>query len=207
MVRALSPEKSDGNVVHASRHGREEGMRRAACRLGSLLLRATLALVLVSSGNAAVFAAKASLNAYFPVDFKDAAYQKATFARVQKTWSVSKSIPAAGKKAVVRASIGRDGKLIAAVVHLSSGVKEWDAAALTAVKNAAPFAPLPRRTRAHRSRFTGTSRSAPSTGGSCHFPCSWMRATSRSSASSSGMSRATSSLPTKSAILSVPHPT
>ncbi len=39
--------------------------------------------------------------------------------------------------------IGRDGKLVSAVVSMPSGAKAWDDAALAAVKKAAPFPPLP----------------------------------------------------------------
>jgi protein TonB len=48
-----------------------------------------------------------------------------------------------GKKAVVQAVIAKDGALATTEVSMSSGKKGWDAAALKAVKAAAPFDPLP----------------------------------------------------------------
>ena len=43
----------------------------------------------------------------------------------------------------MQAVIAKDGKLISAVVSMSSGKKGWDSAALATVKSAAPFDPLP----------------------------------------------------------------
>ena len=91
-----------------------------------------------------VVASKASLNCYFPSAFTDAAYQKTALDKVLKAWVVPRQLPAAGKKTVVQSSIGRDGKVIGAFVSLKSGVGDWDAAALAAVRKAGPFAPLPR---------------------------------------------------------------
>jgi hypothetical protein len=90
-------------------------------------------------------AARPSLNAYFQSTLEDAAYQKKTFDRVAKAW---KSPPAAafpkpGAKAVVQATISRDGRLMSTVVSTLSGSKEWDAAARKGVEDAAPFDPLP----------------------------------------------------------------
>jgi len=48
-----------------------------------------------------------------------------------------------GAKTVVQSVIAKDGKLASATVSMSSGSKEWDAAALSAVKKGAPFDPLP----------------------------------------------------------------
>ncbi len=84
------------------------------------------------------------LNVYFPADFKDAAYQKAAFQQVLASWKPKGPPPAAGKKAVVIATIGKDGKLVGADFNLKTGSPDFDQAALDAVKQAAPFKPLPR---------------------------------------------------------------
>jgi protein TonB len=88
---------------------------------------------------------KPSLNAYFQSTLADAAYQKKTFDRVAKAWQTppAKATPKVGAKTVVQAVIARDGKLASAIVSLASGSKEWDAAALAAVRGAAPYDPLP----------------------------------------------------------------
>lgn len=88
-------------------------------------------------------AGHAQMNAYFQSDFTDMVYQKTATEKVMKTWGMPPAMPAAGKKTVVQSAIGPDGKLVNAVVTMSSGLKRWDDAALTAVKKAAPFSPLP----------------------------------------------------------------
>ena len=45
---------------------------------------------------------------------------------------------------MVIATILRDGKSPPPVLHMKSGSDAWDAAAVTAVKGAAPFDPLPK---------------------------------------------------------------
>ena len=89
-------------------------------------------------------AIKPSFNAYFPADFKDAAYQQAAVAKVSKNWMVPGShLPAKGSKTVVQATIVRDGSLGASIVTMTSGSKQWDDAALAAVTKGAPFGPIP----------------------------------------------------------------
>src|SRR5882762_2177756 len=82
-------------------------------------------------------------NAYFTPAFTDATYQKEAAAKVLKGWKPAAGAPA-GKKTVLIAQIAKDGKLAGLREHLMTGFKPWDAAAIAAVKNAAPFAPLPR---------------------------------------------------------------
>ena len=93
----------------------------------------------------AVAAGRPSLKVYFQSTLNDAAYQKRTFEKVSKAWKAppASEAPEVGKKTVVQAVIARDGKLVSAVVSMSSGKKGWDAAALSAVRKAAPFDPLP----------------------------------------------------------------
>lgn len=83
------------------------------------------------------------LNAYFATGFDDAAWQRAAFEKVVKVWKPV-AAPALGKKAVILATITREGSLLEARNHMPSGSKGWDDAALQAVRKAAPFAPLPK---------------------------------------------------------------
>jgi len=105
------------------------------------------AMVLAAFGKAGlVFAAgRPSLECYFQTTLKDPAYQKKTFERVAAKWKTppGAEVPAVGKKAVVQAVIMKDGSLATTEVSTFSGKKGWDAAALKAVKAAAPFDPLP----------------------------------------------------------------
>jgi periplasmic protein TonB len=105
------------------------------------LLAPLLALLLP----AIVLAQRPSLNVYFQSTLKDAPYQKKTFAKVSSVWKApaSSAVPKVGSKAVVQAVFERSGKLRTAIVSMSSGSKEWDAAALAAVRGAAPLDPLP----------------------------------------------------------------
>ena len=107
--------------------------------------RALLIPLVVLTAGSALAAGQASLNVYFQSNLKDTAYQKKTFDRVAKAWKTppASQVPEVGKKTVVQSVISKDGKLVSAVVSMSSGKKGWDAAALAAVRSAAPFDPLP----------------------------------------------------------------
>ena len=100
------------------------------------------ALLLVSP---ALPAAQPSLECYFQTTLKDPAYQKKTFEKVAAKWKTppASEIPPVGKKTVVQAVITKDGSLATTEISTSSGKKGWDAAALKAVKSAAPVDPLP----------------------------------------------------------------
>ena len=93
----------------------------------------------------ALAAGQPSLNAYFQSNLKDTAYQKKTFDRVARAWKTpaTTQVPEVGRKTVVQAVIAKDGRLVSAVVSMSSGKKGWDGAALAAVRTAAPFDPFP----------------------------------------------------------------
>jgi len=82
-------------------------------------------------------------NAYFTPAFTDAAYQKEAAAKVLKAWKPVKGAPV-GKKTVLIALIAKDGALAGLRGHMMTGFKPWDDAAVAAVKNAAPFPPLPK---------------------------------------------------------------
>ena len=84
------------------------------------------------------------LQTFFQATLADTAYQQKVFAKVAKLWKQPKATPESGKKTVVRATIGRDGKLVSSRLGLLSGSKPWDDAALAAVQKAAPFDPLPK---------------------------------------------------------------
>jgi periplasmic protein TonB len=109
------------------------------------LARSLAAAALLALTVPLLAAGRPSLNAYFQTTLKDEAYQKKTFDRVAKTWKTpaAKAFPKVGAKTVVQAVITKAGKLASASVSMSSGSKSWDAAALAAVRAAAPFDPLP----------------------------------------------------------------
>ena len=81
--------------------------------------------------------------AYFTSAFTDAAYQKVAADKVLKAWKAPAGAPV-GKKTVLIALIGADGKLAGLRDHVTTGFKPWDDAAVAAVKAAAPFPPLPK---------------------------------------------------------------
>ena len=107
--------------------------------------RAFAILLVAFTAGSALAAGRPALNAYFQSNLTDTSYQKKTFDRVAKAWKTpaASQTPEVGKKTVVQSVIAKDGKLVSAVVSLSSGKKGWDAAALAAVRTAAPFDPLP----------------------------------------------------------------
>jgi protein TonB len=84
-----------------------------------------------------------SLQAYFAKDFTDQAYQHKAYQRVASAWKRPAGDPKPGSKAVVIATIARDGKAGPPTLHMKSGSEAWDAAAMASVKAAAPFEPLP----------------------------------------------------------------
>ncbi|MDQ3266104.1 MAG: TonB C-terminal domain-containing protein [Myxococcota bacterium] len=91
-------------------------------------------------------AGRANLQAYFQQTLTSADYQQKAFAKVAAKWKQPsrKVLPALGNKAVVQVVIGSDGKLLSAELTTKSGSAAWDKAALSAVKKAAPFPPLPK---------------------------------------------------------------
>lgn len=108
---------------------------------------ATLCLIvslMIPGGFPATAAGKVvpRFNAYFTPAFTDAAYQKEAAAKILKAWKPAAGAPV-GKKTVLIALIGKDGRLAGLRDHMTTGFKPWDDAAVAAVKNAAPFPPLP----------------------------------------------------------------
>ena len=114
-----------------------------ALSVPSLRSAGRAALAVVSLLAFAALAARPSLNVYFQSTLKDPAYQSQVFQKVAGAWKSPSSFPAVGKKCVVQAVLGKDGRLQSAFVSMESGVKAWDVAGLAAVHKAAPFPPLP----------------------------------------------------------------
>jgi len=84
------------------------------------------------------------LQAFFASDFTDQAYQQKAYAKVAAAWKRPPVLPKAGAKAVVITTIARDGSSAPTMLHMKSGSDAWDAAAVLAVRTAAPFDPLPK---------------------------------------------------------------
>ena len=109
------------------------------------VLVAFTVLAALGAAGTAFAAGRPELKVYFQSNLTDAAYQKKTFDRVAKGWKApaASQIPEVGRKAVVQAVIDKEGKLVSAVVSMSSGKKGWDDAAAKAVASASPYDPLP----------------------------------------------------------------
>ena len=115
----------------------------AACAIALLLAPAVVRAA--DGGNEGPpVACQPRLQAFFASDFTDQAYQQKTYAKVAATWKRPAILPGAGAKAVVITTIARDGSITPPMLHMKSGSDTWDAAALLAVKGAAPFEPLPK---------------------------------------------------------------
>jgi len=106
-------------------------------------MRRFAATLVLLAGGLALAGGQTQLQVYFQSNLTQADYQKKVFAKVSAAWQQPAKTPELGKKAVVQAVIGRDGKLLSTLVSTESGSKAWDEAALAAVKRAAPFERLP----------------------------------------------------------------
>jgi protein TonB len=106
-------------------------------------LRLAIALVVAAGTALAAGGVKPKANAYFQTGFDDTAWQQAAFKKVVAGWKPT-AAPAVGKKTVLIASISRDGALLGLREHMTTGVAGWDATAIEAVKQAAPFPKLPK---------------------------------------------------------------
>jgi len=112
--------------------------------IGRLTIAALVGLTAGLFTSAPLRAAAPQLHVYFASDFTDAAYQKQTYQKVAAAWKRPAGNPKPGGKAVIIGVIQKDGSMPPPTLHLASGSDEWDAAALDAVKGAAPFGPLPK---------------------------------------------------------------
>lgn len=110
-----------------------------------LLVLAIVVLSLTVSPAAWAAGGRAQLNMFFQANLTDASYQKKVFDRVAKNYRQppAKQAPRPGQRSVVQVTIGADGKVLSAVLSTESGSKQWDEAALAAVKKAATFEKLP----------------------------------------------------------------
>ena len=120
-----------------TRHPRAAGFR------GALLI--SIFFMAAAHGIAAAAPAPCTplLQVFFAADFKDQQYQQKVYQRVATSWLRPATSPQPNGKTVVIAIIARDGRVAPPIVNLKSGSDAWDAAALAAVKKAAPFEPLP----------------------------------------------------------------
>jgi len=109
------------------------------------ILAAAVAILASQSALAPpVTAAAPQLKVFFAADFKDTPYQQKTYKKVASSWRRPADSPRPGAKAVVIAVIQKDGSLPEPVLHYKSSSDAWDAAAIDAVRKAAPFEALPR---------------------------------------------------------------
>lgn len=113
--------------------------------MSRLRLVLTAAAVLTVAPVALAAGGHPQLQTFFQSNLSSASYQQKVYQRVAKKWQQPgpKQTPKVGSKTIVQAVIGKDGKLVTVAVTSESGSKGWDAAALSAVKKAAPFEPLP----------------------------------------------------------------
>lgn len=113
--------------------------------MSRLRLVLTAAAVLTVAPVALAAGGHPQLQTFFQSNLSSASYQKKVYERVARKWQQpgAKQTPKVGSKTIVQAMIGKDGKLVTVAVASESGSKAWDAAALSAVKKAAPFDPLP----------------------------------------------------------------
>lgn len=107
-----------------------------------LVAAATVLSAAASKGAGAPHGA-AALKAYFAVDFKDAAYQQRAYQKVAAQWKVPSKNPPVGGKAVVIATVNRDGAIAGTTLHMKSGEPAWDEAAVSAVAAASPLPAFP----------------------------------------------------------------
>jgi len=101
------------------------------------------ALTIIAS-QSPVAGAAPQLKVFFAADFKDTVYQRETYEKAASSWRRPADSPRPGAKAVVIAMIQKDGSVPEPVLHYKSGSDAWDAAALAAIRKAAPFGPLPK---------------------------------------------------------------
>jgi len=106
-------------------------------------MRTTAVAVVLAGLTVLAAAGTPSLKVYFASDFEDQAYQQKAYAKAAGSWKMPGEFPEAGSKAVVITTILKDGALGETKIHYKSGSEAWDAAALAAIKAAAPFDPLP----------------------------------------------------------------
>lgn len=103
-----------------------------------------LALTLCALAALPALAGTPRLQIFFSADFTDVPYQQGVYKKVAASWRWPAETPKPGSKAVVIATIRKDGTVSAPALHMKSGSDLWDSAALEAVRKASPFDPLPK---------------------------------------------------------------
>ena len=85
------------------------------------------------------------MKSYPSAELRDPGYHQNVHQKVGSAWKRPAQAPKEGARTVVIATILRDGSLMEGPrLHMKSGSDAWDAAAIDAVKRAAPFPPLPK---------------------------------------------------------------
>jgi len=112
-----------------------------AHRFGTFLV---IVSVLAAAAGAILVAGAPDLKTYPASDFKDTAWLQKMHQKVGASWKRPAETPQAPAKSVVIVTILRDGSLLESRLHMKSGIAQWDASALEAVKKASPFDPLPK---------------------------------------------------------------
>lgn len=108
------------------------------------MLRRTAPLfILIALLASHVLAGGVSIRGYFTVGFKDKPYQEQMVKKVIAGWKAPKKLPPAGKKTVYILKINRQGQIASSALHLSSGSRIFDEAALSCLKACQPYGALP----------------------------------------------------------------
>jgi protein TonB len=118
----------------------------AALAAGIALMLSAPPAVSASAGAAPVVPSPGGsprLQVFFAADFTDVPYQQGVYKKVAGVWQWPAETPKPGAKAVVIATIQKNGTISQPALHMKSGSDAWDSAALEAVRRAAPFEPLP----------------------------------------------------------------
>ena len=141
-LKGKSP-KIDESYYNGGPIAARGGFLYASC-VRKLSLPIPMVLMVLLALTSLVWAGAPDLKTYFASDFTDQAYQKKVHQKVGISWKRPSEPPKAGSKAVVIATILRDGSLLETKLHMKSGSDAWDASALEALKRAAPLDPLPK---------------------------------------------------------------
>jgi protein TonB len=119
-------------------------LERALNRAVPIIAAALMTLAFQRACTVSARASGPQLKVFFAAEFKDTIYQQKTYKKVASSWRRPADTPKPGSRAVVIAVIQKDGSISEPVLHYKSGSGTWDAAALDAVRKAAPFDPLPK---------------------------------------------------------------
>jgi TonB family protein len=124
-------------------HQEGDPVRTAHLAVKIIALLTVLLAIVVAATVLSAAEGSARLQAYFARDFTDVPYQQKAYQKVISSWKVPAKTPPPGSKTVVIATIGRDGRIATAVLHMKSGEALWDDSALSAVKAASPLPSFP----------------------------------------------------------------